>query len=291
MAHPTATHKPQPSGFILRPSRGMASLNLRDLWIYRELVYFLTWRDLKVRYKQTVLGAFWAILQPFLQMVVFTLLFGKVAKLPSDGIPYPIFSYAALLPWGLFSKALGDAGRSLVSNRNMITKVYFPRLVIPIASVLSGVVDFLIAFVVLIGMMIYYHNNPTSGYTFTLTSAIWTLPFFLLLTLITALGASAWLSALNVMYRDVGYVLPFLTQLWFFITPIVYSVNEIPEEWLMVYSLNPMTGVVVGFRWALLGTPPPDWMMLLASTGVALLLLVSGLYYFRYMERLFADEI
>lgn len=291
MAQPSSTHRSQPSGFILRPSRGLASLNLRDLWIYRELVYFLTWRDLKVRYKQTALGAFWAILQPFLQMVVFTLLFGRVAKLPSDGIPYPIFSYTALLPWGLFSKALGDAGRSLVTNRNMITKIYFPRLVIPIASVLSGVVDFLIAFVVLIGLMIYYHNNPTISYTFTITSAIWTLPLFVLLALVTALGASSWLSALNVMYRDVGYVLPFLTQLWFFITPIVYSVNEIPDQWLMVYSLNPMTGVVVGFRWALLGTPPPDWMMLLASTGVALLLLVSGLYYFRYMERSFADEI
>jgi lipopolysaccharide transport system permease protein len=282
----------QPTVFYLRPSHGLPSLNLGDLWIYRELIYFLTWRDIKVRYKQTALGAAWAVLQPVLQMVVFTLLFGSVAKLASDNVPYPIFSYTALLPWGLFSKAISDAGRSLVTNRSMITKVYFPRLVIPLASVLSGIVDFAIAFLVLVGMMVYYSTNPGGSFDLKLTSAAWSLPFFLLLTLVTALGVSLWLSALHVNYRDVGYVLPFITQIWFFVTPIVYSVREVVStKWQLVYSLNPMVGVVLGFRWALLGTPPPDMNMLAASTGVALVVLVAGLVYFRHMERTFADEI
>ncbi len=267
----------------MRPSRGLGSLNLGDLWLYRELVYFLTWRDLKVRYKQTLLGATWAIIQPVLQMVVFTLLFDRLANLSSDNVPYPIFNYTALLPWGLFSKALTDAGRSLVANRNMITKVYFPRLVIPVSSVLSGVVDFLFAFVVLLGLMIYYKIAPTTG--------VWMLPLFLLLTLITALGVSLWLSALNVIYRDVGYVLPFLTQIWFFVTPIVYSSSEVSEQWRLLYALNPMVGVVDGFRWALLGTGEAPGLMVLVSTGVSLVILITGLYYFRHMERTFADEI
>jgi lipopolysaccharide transport system permease protein len=214
-----------------------------------------------------------------------------VAKLPTDGIPYPIFSFTALLPWGLFSKALGDAGRSLVSNRNMITKIYFPRLVIPLASVLSGLVDFAIAFSVLIGMMVYYKYAPGQEYRLHITSAIWTLPLFLLLALVTALGASLWLSALNVIYRDVGHALPFLTQMWFFITPIVYSAGLVSDRWRIIYSLNPMVGVVDGFRWALLGTPNAPGPGLIASVAVALALLLSGIFYFRNMERTFADEI
>jgi lipopolysaccharide transport system permease protein len=282
---------PKTPPLILRPTHGLAALNLRDLWIYRELIYFLTWRDLKVRYKQTALGALWSVLQPVIQMVVFTLLFTRVAKVATDGIPYPIFSYTALLPWGLFSKALGDAGRSLVSNRNMITKVYFPRLVIPLASVLSGVVDFAIAFSVLIVMMGYYNWAPGQTYDIRLTPAVWTLPLFLLLALVTALGASLWLSAMNVIYRDVGHVLPFLSQIWFFITPIVYSANVVSEKWQVIYALNPMVGVVDGFRWALLGTEAPSAARLIVSCAVALVLLVSGMLYFRNMERTFADEI
>ncbi len=268
---------------IVRPSRGWLDLNLREVWRYRELIYFLTWRDIKVRYKQTFLGAAWAVLQPFLTMVVFTLFFGRLAKIPSDNVPYPIFSYAALLPWQLFSKALTDAGRSLVANRNMITKVYFPRLVIPIASLLGGVVDFAIAFLVLLAMMAYYGIAPTAH--------VWALLPFLLLALLTALGVGLWLSALNVLYRDVGYTLPFLTQAWMFITPIAYSSTLVPEKWQLVYALNPMAGVVNGFRWALLDTPTGPDASLWVSVGVAVLLLISGLFFFRRMERQFADRV
>lgn len=276
---------------FLRPTRGLASLNLKDLWVYRELVFFMVWRDLKVRFKQTLLGATWAILQPIVQMVIFTLLFSGVAKLSSDGLPYPLFNYAALLPWGLFSKALGDAGRSLVTNRSMITKVYFPRLVIPVSSVISGLVDFAIAFAVFIGIITYYHFNTTANFDFHFTPALLTLPLFLLLAMITSLGVSLWASAMNVMYRDVGYVIPFLTQIWFFITPIVYSATEISGKWQLVYAINPMTGVVEGFRWALFGTTYTHMSMLAVSTVVSVVLLVSGLFYFRSMERSFADEI
>jgi lipopolysaccharide transport system permease protein len=225
-------------------------------------------------------------------MVVFTIFFGKLGKIPSDNVPYPIFSYTALLPWGLFSKAIGDAGRSMVANRSMITKVYFPRLVIPLGSVLSGLVDFGIAFIVLIGMMFYYNYAPNSTYQVVITPALLTLPFFLLLALVTSLGVGLWLSALNVNYRDVNYVLPFLTQLWLFITPIVYPSSMLSEKWQLIYALNPMAGVVNGFRWALLGIDTGiGGGMILISTSVAILLLVSGLYYFRYMERTFADMI
>lgn len=269
---------------IIRPSRGWAALDLRDLWLYRELVYFLTWRDLKVRYKQTLLGAAWAILQPFLTMVVFTIFFGNFAKVSSEGLPYPVFSYTALLPWGLFAKALNDASRSLVGNSHMLTKIYFPRLILPLASVLSGVVDFGIAFLFLLGMMAYYGIYPTWG--------ILILPVLLLLALVTALGVGLWLSALNVLYRDVGYALPFLTQLWMFVSPIIYSINTVPEQWRLLYALNPMTGVVQGFRWALLGSQTEQLGPILAiSSGMALLILISGLFYFRRMERLFADRV
>ncbi|RME89606.1 MAG: ABC transporter permease [Anaerolineae bacterium] len=273
----------EPATIYIKPSTGIAALNLRDLWLYRELVFFLIWRDLKVRYKQTLLGAAWAIIQPVMTMVVFTIFFGKLAKVPSDNIPYPIFSYTALLPWGLFTTALNQASRSLTSNHNMITKVYFPRLVLPLASVLAGVVDFAIAFLVLLGMMAYYHVTPTA--------AIWTLPLFLLLALVTALGVALWLSAFNVQYRDVGYALPFLTQFWLFITPIAYSSSLVPEKWQVIYSLNPMAGVVNGFRWALLGAGDGPGLTLAVSVLISLLILVGGLFYFRSMERTFADLI
>ncbi len=268
---------------IIQPSSGWSALNLRDLWLYRELILFMTWRDLKVRYKQTLLGASWAILQPFLTMVVFSVFFGNLANVPSDGVPYPIFSYTALIPWTLFSKALQDASRSLVASSHMITKVYFPRMILPLASVLAGVVDFLIAFVVLIGMMIFYGIYPTVN--------IWALPLFLLLALVTSLGVGLWLSALNVLYRDINYILPFLTQFWMFLTPIAYPSSMVPQKFQALYAINPMTGVVEGFRWALLGTGAAPGIMTLVSSLVAVVLLITGMFYFKRMERLFADMV
>ncbi len=273
----------EPPVTFLRPARGWSAVNLRDLWRYRELVYFLTWRNLKVRYKQTLLGVSWAVLEPFLTMVVFTIFFGNLAKVGSDGLPYPVWSYAGLLPWGLFSKALSDASRSLVANNHMITKIYFPRLILPLSSILSGLVDFAISFVVLLGMMVFYKIYPTP--------AVWALPLLILLALVTALGVGLWLSALNVMYRDVGYIIPFLTQFWMFITPVVYPASLLPEKWRLVYALNPMTGVVEGFRWALLGTQTDSGPMLAISAVISLIILVSGLFYFRRMERTFADMV
>jgi lipopolysaccharide transport system permease protein len=283
MAKTTLTLDPPEEVIVLRPSRGWAALNLRDLWIYRELVYFLTWRDIKVRYKQTVLGAGWAILQPLINMLVLGVIFGNFAKMPTDGVPRPIFTFTALLPWGLFSKALNDAGRSMLSNRNMITKIYFPRLIIPLSSVLGGVVDFLIQFGILILMMIYFGYTPTAN--------IWALPFFLLLALATALGFGLWLSALNVLYRDINYILPFLTQLWVLVTPVAYSSKVVPEQWRLLYALNPMVGVVEGFRWALLGTQSAPGLDMVLSVVISLVLLVTGMYYFRRMERTFADMV
>ena len=277
--------KHEPTTIYIKPTTGLAALNLRDLWTYRELVYFMVWRDVRVRYKQTMLGAAWAIIQPVLSMLVFTFIFGRVAKLPTDGnIPYPIFSYVALLPWGLFVTALNQASRSLTSNNNMITKIYFPRLVLPLASVLSGLVDFVIAFVILIGMMLYYGVKPT-------ITALWALPLFLLLALITALGVALWLSALNVQYRDVNYALPFLTQFWQFLSPVAYSATLISEKWQLVYSINPMAGVVNGFRWALLGTNTGPGPEMAISIAISLLILIGGLFYFRNMEKTFADTI
>jgi len=267
---------------LIRPSRGWVALNLRDLWLYRELLYFLTWRDIKVRYKQTVLGAAWAVLQPFFTMVVFSVFFGRLAQVPSDGIPYPIFAYCALVPWSYFAGALDRAGNSLVGSANLITKVYFPRLAIPISAVLAGLLDFAIAFVVLLGMMLYYGIVPTA--------AVLTLPLFLLLAVATALAVGLWLSALNVQYRDVRYTIPFLTQFWLFATPIAYSSSLVPERWRALYGLNPMAGVVEGFRWALLGKEPPG-PLIAVSAIVVILLLVGGLYYFRRMERSFADVV
>ncbi len=244
----------------------------------------MTWRDLKVRYKQTLLGASWAVLKPFLNMVVFTIFFGGLAKVPSEGVPYPIFSFAALLPWELFSNALSISSRSLVQNRHMITKIYFPRVILPLSSTLSGVVDFLIAFVILLAMMAFYRIQPTLN--------MLTLPLFLLLAIVAALGVGLWLSALNVLYRDIGYITPFLTQFWLFITPIVYPTSMIPEQWRVLYSLNPMTGVVEGFRWAILGTQQgAPGLTLYISIAVSVVLLVSGMYYFKRMERHFSDLV
>jgi len=268
---------------FIRPSRGWISLNLRDLWEYRELLYFLTWRDIKVRYKQTVLGAAWAIIQPFFTMVVFSLFFGKLARMPSDDIPYPIFSYAALVPWTFFANGLSQSSSSLVGSANLIKKVYFPRLVVPISAVISGGVDFVLAFVVLLGMMLFYGIVPTGA-------IVW-LPVLLLLALVTALGVGLWLTAMNVQFRDVRYAVPFLVQAWMFATPIAYPSSLLDEPWRTLYGINPMTGVVEGFRWALLGTETAPGPIILVSALVAVGLLVSGAFYFRRMEKTFADVV
>lgn len=264
-------------------SQGWVALQLKELWAYRELLYFLIWRDIKVRYKQTALGVAWAIIQPVFTMIVFSLFFGRLAKMPSDGIPYPLFSYAALVPWTFFSHGLTLASNSLVGSANLIKKVYFPRLSVPIAAVTSGLIDFSIAFIVLLGMMLYYGIVPT-------LNVIW-LPFLLLLTLMTSLGVSLWLSALNVQFRDVRYILPFLTQLWLFATPIAYPSSLLSEPWRTLYSINPMVGVVEGFRWALLGTKTAPGPMLIVSSLAALALLVGGAFYFRRLEKTFADVV
>jgi lipopolysaccharide transport system permease protein len=272
----------EPPDVHIEPSRGWVALELRELWKYREMIYFLTWRDVKVRYKQTVLGATWAIIQPVFNMVIFSIIFGKLAQLDSEGIPYPIFNYAALLPWSYFSQSLSQSSNSIVGSAHLITKVYFPRLIIPLTSVVSGLVDFGISFLVIIVLMIYYQVLPTVG--------IILLPLFLLLSASTALGVGLWLSALNVQYRDVRYVVPFLLQFWLFATPVVYSSTLLDEPWRTLYGLNPMVGVVEGFRWALLGTDPPK-MMILISAIVSILLVISGIYYFRRMEKYFADLV
>lgn len=268
---------------VIEPPKGWSSLELSELWKYHELLLFLTWRDIKVRYKQTMLGAAWAILQPVLTMIVFSIIFGGLAKLPSDGIPYPIFTFTALLPWQLFAYALSQSSNSLVGSQNLISKVYFPRLVVPFSSVLAGVVDFAIAFLVLVGMMAFYGIG--------LTPAALLLPLFVLLALASALAVGLWLSALNVQYRDIRYVVPFLTQFWMYATPIAYSSSLIPENWRWLYSLNPMTGVVEGFRWVILGKSSLDVLSLGISACVVVLLLVGGLYYFKRMEANFADII
>jgi lipopolysaccharide transport system permease protein len=267
----------------IEPSRGWISLGLREIWRYRELLYFLTWRDIKVRYKQTVLGASWAILQPFLTMVVFTLFFGGLANVSSDGVPYPIFSYAALVPWTFFANSLNQAATSLVGSANLITKVYFPRLIIPIAAVLSGVVDFSLSFLVLIGMMLFFGIGPT-------IAVLW-LPAFLLLALATALGVGLWLSAINAQFRDVRYVMPFIVQFWLFISPVIYPASQISKEWRSLYAVNPMVGVIEGFRWALLDTTTAPGAMIFVSGIVAAAILISGSFYFRRVERVFADLI
>ena len=267
----------------IEPSRGWVSLKLNELWEYRELLYFLTWRDIKVRYKQTVLGATWAIIQPFFTMVVFSLFFGRLAKIPSDGVPYPIFSYAALVPWTFFAHGLSQSANSLVSSANLIKKVYFPRLAIPLSTVLSGIVDFVLAFLVLLVMMLYYGMVPTVN--------VLLLPLLLLLALVTSLGVGLWLSAMNVQFRDVRYTMPFLTQFWLFATPIAYPSSLLPEPWRTLYGINPMVGVVEGFRWALLGTETAPGPIIVVSSLAALIILVGGVFYFRRMEKHFADVV
>ncbi len=275
--------KIHPTPMFIRPASGWVAINLIELWEYRELLYFLTWRDIKVRYKQTVLGAAWAVIQPLGMMLVFTIFFGHLVGVPSDGLPYPIFAYTALLPWQLFSRALTDASTSLVVNERLITKVYFPRLLIPVSAVLASLVDFAIAFVLLLGMMVFYGIVPTGS--------VLMLPLFVLLALMTALGIGFWLSALNAQYRDVRYTLPFLTQFWLFATPVVYPASLVPEQWRLLYGLNPMTGVVEGFRWALLGgTGAPDTMLAVSAT-VVLGVFIGGLYYFNRVGETLADVV
>ncbi|MCA2001025.1 MAG: ABC transporter permease [Chloroflexi bacterium] len=267
---------------VIEPQSGWVSLELNDLWRYRDLLFLLTWRDIKVRYKQTALGAAWAVLQPLLTMLIFSLIFGQLAKLPSDGVPYPIFTFTALLPWQLFAFALTNSSQSLVGSQNLVSKVYFPRLIIPLASVFPSLADFAVSFVVLIGMMVWYQ--------IPLTARVLALPLFLLLAVASALAVGLWLSALNVEYRDIRYVVPFLTLFWQYATPVAYSASLIPEKWRLLYGLNPMTGVVEGFRWALLGSGRMDG-MIWVSAVIILLILAGGLAYFRRMESTFADVI
>jgi lipopolysaccharide transport system permease protein len=267
----------------IQPAAGWVSLRLGEVWAYRELLYFLVWRDVKVRYKQTALGAAWAIIQPFFTMVVFSLFFGHLGKMGSNGLPYPIFAYAALVPWTFFANGLSQSANSLVASANLIKKVYFPRLTIPIATVLSEGVDFCLAFLVLLGMMAYYRIIPTAH-------VVW-LPVFLLLALSTSLAVGLWLSALNVYFRDVRYVVPFITQFWLFATPVAYPSSLLAPPWRTLYGVNPMVGVVEGFRWALLGNGPAPGAMAAVSAVVTAILLVGGALYFRRMEKTFADAV
>jgi lipopolysaccharide transport system permease protein len=267
----------------IRPSRGWQPINLKQLWQYRELLYFLTWRDIKVRYKQTALGAAWAIIQPFMTMVVFSVFFGKLAKMPSDEIPYPLFAFAGLVPWTFFSNAVTQCSNSLVQNAHILKKIYFPRLIVPIASVASGIIDFLIGLAVLLLMMAYYGMMPTAN-------IVW-LPLLLVLEIATALGMGLWLSAMNVHYRDVRYAVPFLAQFWLFATPIAYPSSLLSESWRLVYGLNPMVGVVEGFRWALLGVQTAPVPVVMISAFVSLSAVTTGLFYFRRMEKTFADTV
>jgi lipopolysaccharide transport system permease protein len=273
---------PEPTVRI-RPSRGWVALNLGELWAYRELLYFLVWRDVKVRYKQTVLGIAWVVIQPVASTLIFTVIFGNLAHMPSDNLPYAVFAMAGLVPWNYFSGAFARGGASLVGSANLISKVYFPRLIIPLASVLAGLVDFAIVLVLLIALLIFFGITPTL--------AIFTLPLFLLLAIATALGVGLWLSALNVQYRDVSYLVPFIAQFWFYATPVVYPTSLIPEQWRLIYGLNPMAGVVEGFRWALLGKGEPPGPLLIVSVLIVSMLLVSGAYVFRRMEKTFADVV
>ncbi|HEY0972522.1 MAG TPA: ABC transporter permease [Gemmatimonadales bacterium] len=286
-AHPTAsrdvTDEHEPQLTVIEPPRGWSSLGLRELWEYRELLYFLTWRDVKVRYKQTVLGAAWAIIQPLSTMVVFSIFFGRLARMPSDGVPYPLFSFAALVPWTFFSNGLTLSANSVVGSQNLVTRIYFPRLAIPVATVLGGLVDFLLAFLVLVGLMAYYGVTPDAR-------LLWIAPL-VILAFVTALGVGLWLAALNVQYRDVRYVVPFLSQLWLFATPVAYPSSLLEEPWRTLYGINPMVGVVEGFRWSLLGAGPAPGPMVLVSCAAAAAVLVGGALYFRRMERTFADII
>ena len=267
----------------IEPPRGLFNLRLGELWAYRELLYFFVWRDVKIRYKQTAVGVLWVVLQPLLTMAVFTLFFGRLAKLPSEGLPYPVFYFAALVPWMYFNYALQNATNVVVENQRMITKVYFPRLVLPLSSVLSGLVDFAIGFVVLMGVTLYYGIRPAAH------AAL--LPGFLLLAILTALGVGLWLSALNALYRDVRYVMPFLLQFWMFASPVAYPSSLVPEKWRWLYGMNPMAGVIDGFRWALTGHGHPPAASLLVSSAAVLVILFGGLIFFQRMEGTVADRV
>lgn len=268
---------------VIEPKKGIKHF-WRDLWQYRELFVFLAWRDVKVKYKQTALGAAWAILQPFLTMIVFSVLFGTLVKVPSDGIPYPIFVYAGLLPWTYFSSALSSSGNSLIASSNLITKVYFPRIIIPSSASLSGLLDFFIAFIILIGMMFFYQFTPSA-------LGILMIPVLIFLTFLVAVGCGLWLSALNVEYRDFQYVIPFLVQIWMFLTPVIYPVTLFPEKYRWMLSLNPMAGIIEAFRAATLGHQAINWNLLVISSGIGISIFFSGLFYFRKVERSFADVI
>jgi lipopolysaccharide transport system permease protein len=268
---------------VIEPSKGWVPLRLNVLWQYRELVYFMTWRDVKIRYKQTALGAAWAVLQPLITMLIFTVIFGRFAKFPSEGVPYAIFAYCGLLPWTYFAYAMTQTTNSVVTNASLVSKVFFPRLVIPLSASLSGLVDLAVAFPLMVGMMIYFHIRPTI--------ALLTLPVFVLLALVTALAIGTWLSALNVQYRDVRYAVPFLTQIWLYLTPIAYPASMISGRFHVLLAFNPMTGVVEGFRWAILGNNSLDGLSFGISTAVTVIALVGGLFYFRRMEQQFADIV
>jgi len=268
---------------VIKPAKGLMSLDLGEVWAYRELLSILAWRDISIMYKQSIIGIGWVIIQPVMTMIIFTIIFGKFAKLPSEGIPYPIFTYCALLPWSYFARSLSGSSNSLVGSSHLITKVYFPRLVIPFSKVFSGLVDFAIAFVILIGMMVWYRIMPTRGIFF--------LPLLLLVAMTASLGIGLWLTALNVKYRDVQFVVPFLVQFWMYASPVAYSAGIVPEKWRWLYGLNPMVGVIEGFRWALLGKSVPDAGMMLVSFCIVFAVLVGGLYYFKKMERSFADIV
>jgi lipopolysaccharide transport system permease protein len=268
---------------VIEPRRKLIDLDLASLWEYRELVYFMVWRDVKSRYKQTVLGVAWAVVQPVLTMLVFWVVFSQFARMPSDSLPYPLFAFAGLLPWVYFSQAVARSSGGLVGNANLIGKVYFPRLIVPLAAALSPAVDFLLSFVVLGGLLVWYGMMPTT--------AILALPALTVLTLMAAIGVGLWLSALHVKYRDVAHLVPFLVQIWMYASPVIYPVTLVPERWMGVYSLNPMVGIIMGFRWALTGGEPPDLRMLSISVVTVGLLVATGLVYFRRTEREFADII
>lgn len=267
----------------IAPGKAGSALRVRDLWAYRELLYFLTWRDVKVRYKQTSLGAAWAILQPLLTMLIFTLLFGRLAGIQSGDIPYPLFSYAGLLIWTFFANAISNSGNSLVSSANLITKVYFPRLIIPAAAVIAGLVDLGIALIVLVPLMIYYQVSVGFGLVM--------IPLLVVICALLALGIGMWLSALNVKYRDIRYAIPFLIQLWMFASPVIYPASLLPEKWRWILLLNPLTGIIVNFRIALFGGQSFEWKSLGVSAVVTIFILFYSAYSFRRMERQFADIV
>lgn len=267
----------------IEPTRGLRFLDLAEMWHYRELLYFLTWRDIQIRYKQTAIGVLWVVLQPMASILVFSLFFGQLAKIPSNGVPYPLFVFAALLPWQVFSRAMMEASNSLVTDQRLVSRVYFPRILVPFSSVMAALFDFSVTFILFLIMMLAYGVHPGL--------AILTLPIFLFLMTATALGVGFWLAPLNMEYRDVTYVLPFLTQIWMFLTPVVYPSTLVPEKWRFLYGLNPLAGVVEGFRWALLGVGPGPSPMLFVSSAVAIFLLISGVFWFRSRERTFTDAV